>query len=45
MLTLPASREELGDLGRLLLAQTYHGRPVQDGGIHRRAGAQAGEQQ
>lgn len=38
VLTLPTRREDLHDLGRLLLAQTVHGRPVQDGGIHRRAG-------
>jgi hypothetical protein len=41
VLTLPTRKEDLHDLGRLLLAQTVHGRPVQDGGIHRRAGGQA----
>ena len=41
VLTLPTRREDLHDLGRILLAQTVHGRPVQDGGIHRRAGAES----
>ncbi|MFT5686572.1 MAG: hypothetical protein ACI8RZ_007528, partial [Myxococcota bacterium] len=41
VLTVPMERENLGDLGRLLLAQTVHGKPVHDGGIHRRAGAEA----
>ncbi len=31
----------LGDLGTPLLAQTVHGKPVHDGGIHRRAGEDA----
>ncbi len=34
----PTRKEDLHDLGRALLAQTRHGRPIQDGGIHRRAG-------
>jgi len=38
VLHVPIEAEHLGDLGRLLLAQTVHGKPVQDGGIHRRAG-------
>jgi len=38
VLTVPTRKEDLHDLGRMLLAQTRHGRPVQDGGIHRRAG-------
>ena len=38
VLTLPTRKEDLHDLGRMLLAQTRHGRPVHDGGIHRRAG-------
>ena len=41
VLTLPAEESSLGDLGRMLLAQTRHGKPVHDGGIHRRAGPQA----
>lgn len=41
VLTLPTTRDELGALGRMLLAQTVHGKPVQDGGIHRRAGKEA----
>ena len=36
--TAPMEGENLGDLGRLLIAQTVHGKPVHDGGIHRRAG-------
>jgi hypothetical protein len=41
VLTAPAEAENLHDLGRLLLAQTVHGLPVHDGGIHRRAGEEA----
>ena len=41
VLTAPMERENLGDLGRLLIAQTVHGKPVHDGGIHRRAGDEA----
>ena len=41
VLHLPIEKENLGDLGRLLMAQTVHGKPVQDGGIHRRAGENA----
>ncbi|RME26098.1 MAG: hypothetical protein D6798_07330 [Deltaproteobacteria bacterium] len=41
VLHVPIEAEHLGDLGRLLLAQTVHGKPVQDGGIHRRAGVAA----
>lgn len=39
--TAPMERENLGDLGRLLIAQTIHEKPVHDGGIHRRAGEEA----
>lgn len=38
VLTAPSEAENLHDLGRLLMAQTVHGHPVHDGGIHRRAG-------
>ena len=41
VLSVPVEREDLGDLSWMLLAQTRHGKPVQDGGIHRRAGAEA----
>jgi hypothetical protein len=41
VLTIPAEESNLGDLGRLLMAQIHHGKPVHDGGIHRRAGEQA----
>lgn len=34
----PTRKEDLHDLGRALLTQVRHGRPIQDGGIHRRAG-------
>jgi hypothetical protein len=34
-------KEKLKDMGLLLLAQTVHGKPVHDGGIHRRAGEEA----
>lgn len=33
--------EDLGDLSTMLLAQTVHGKPIHDGGIHRRAGERA----
>ena len=39
--TFPIAKENLHDLGQVLLAQTIHGKPVHDGGIHRRAGFQA----
>ena len=39
--TYPIKREELRDLGRVLLAQTVHGKPIHDGGIHGRAGFEA----
>ena len=38
VLTAPSRRDNLGDLGRMLMAQTVHGKPVQDGGMHHRAG-------
>lgn len=41
VLTAPSEAENLHDLGRLLLAQTVHGLPVHDGGIHRRAGEES----
>lgn len=41
VLSVPVERENLGDLSWMMLAQTQHGKPVQDGGIHRRAGADA----
>lgn len=41
VLTVPSEAENLHDLGRLLMAQTVHGLPVHDGGIHRRAGDKA----
>jgi len=39
--TYPMAKEDLHDLGQILLAQTVHGKPVHDGGIHRRAGKDA----
>ena len=33
--------DDLGELGSLLMAQTIHGQPVHDGGIHRRAGEES----
>lgn len=39
--TYPIAREDLHDLGQVLLAQTVHGKPVHDGGIHGRAGFEA----
>lgn len=41
VLQVPVEGENLGDLGLLLLAQVQHGKPVQDGGIHGRAGEAA----
>lgn len=41
VLSVPVERENLGDLSWMMLAQTRHGKPVQDGGIHRRAGEDA----
>jgi hypothetical protein len=41
VLTLPTQKEDLHDFGRALLAQTVHGQPIHDGGIHRRAGQEA----
>ena len=38
---LPFEAEDLGDLSTMLLAQTVHGHPIHDGGIHRRAGEDA----
>ncbi len=37
----PIEKEDLGDLAVLLMGQTIHGKPVQDGAIHRRAGSDA----
>ena len=39
--TYPIAKENLHDLGQVLLAQTIHGKPIHDGGIHRRAGEQS----
>ena len=39
--TFPMAKENLHDLGQILIAQTVHGKPVHDGGIHRRAGEKA----
>jgi hypothetical protein len=39
--TYPIAREDLHDLGQVLLAQTVHGKPIHDGGIHGRAGLEA----
>ena len=33
--------DDLGELGSMLVAQTVHGQPVHDGGIHHRAGEEA----
>jgi hypothetical protein len=38
VLTLPMRPDHLGDLSAGLVAQTWHGKPIQDGGIHSRAG-------
>ena len=39
--TFPIAKENLHDLGQVLLAQTIHEKPIHDGGIHRRAGHEA----
>jgi hypothetical protein len=36
VLFAPLARENLHDISRALLSQTIHGKPIQDGGIHRR---------
>ena len=41
VLTAPIARENLYDLGQTLLLQTQHQKAVHEGGIHRRAGADA----
>ena len=41
VLVAPIEGEHLGDLSLSLILQTVHGKPYQDGGIHRRAGADA----
>jgi len=41
VLVAPIEAEHLGDLSLSLILQTVHGKPFQDGGIHRRAGADA----
>ncbi|MCK6507654.1 hypothetical protein L6R53_30525 [Myxococcota bacterium] len=41
VLHAPVEAEHLGDLGAAMLAQVVHGKPMQDGGIHRRAGQEA----
>ena len=41
VLVAPIEGEHLGDLSQSLILQTVHGKPFQDGGIHRRAGAEA----
>ncbi len=41
VLVAPIEGEHLGDLSLSLILQTVHGKPFQDGGIHRRAGADA----
>jgi hypothetical protein len=38
VLVAPIEGEHLGDLSLSLILQTVHGKPFQDGGIHRRAG-------
>jgi hypothetical protein len=37
VLTAPTRKDDLHDLGRAMLAQTVHGKPMQDGGMHHRA--------
>lgn len=39
--TFPIAKENLYDLGQVLLAQTIHEKPIHEGGIHRRAGHDA----
>jgi hypothetical protein len=41
VLVAPIEGEHLGDLSLSLILQTVHGKPFQDGGIHRRAGSDA----
>jgi hypothetical protein len=41
VLQVPMRTDDLGELGGMLLAQSVHGHPVHDGGIHRRAGEDA----
>jgi len=41
VLVAPIEGEHLGDLSLSLILQTVHNKPFQDGGIHRRAGADA----
>jgi hypothetical protein len=38
VLTAPTRKDDLHDLGRAMLAQTVHGKPMQDGGMHHRTG-------
>ena len=39
--TFPIAKEDLHDLGQVLLTQTIHEKPIHEGGIHRRAGLDA----
>ena len=41
VLVAPVEGEHLGQMSLSLILQTVHGKPYQDGGIHRRAGADA----
>ena len=41
VLHVPMRADDLGELGSMLVAQTVHGQPVHDGGIHHRAGEEA----
>ena len=41
VLHVPMRADDLGELGSMLVAQTIHGHPVHDGGIHHRAGEDA----
>ncbi len=41
VLVAPIEGEHLGDMSLSLILQTVHGKPYQDGGIHRRAGLEA----
>ena len=41
VLHVPMRADDLGELGSMLVAQTVHGHPVHDGGIHHRAGEEA----
>jgi hypothetical protein len=38
VLTAPTRKDDLHDLGRAMLAQVIHGKPMQDGGMHHRTG-------